>query len=139
VETRNTFNTQQTAREQEGLLASVTVHLELVGHQVELTLRDTDETRVLARMEALLKQFPRATAFADDTPHGPRPAPMRSRITTLLQGYPAGLTRTEIQQKLHVDRNLKDTLYGMVRQKLLGTNGKGIYILVSGKSPTKAS
>jgi hypothetical protein len=140
MEIRNTFDPQQAAREQEGLHASVTVHLELAGHQVELTLRDTDETRVLARMEALLKQFPRATAFADDTPHGPRPAPMRLRIKTLLQGYPAGLTRKEIQQKLHVvDRNLKDTLYGMVRNKILGTNGKGIYILVSGKSPTKAS
>jgi len=95
--------------------------------------------RVLARMEALLQQYPQTATPASDTLHGPRPAPMRPRIQALLQGYPAGLTRTEIQQKLHVDRNLKDTLYGMVRSKLLDTNGKGVYIRVSGKSPTKAS
>jgi hypothetical protein len=126
---------------QAGFHASVSVHLELGGHQVDLTLQDTDETRVLARMEALLKQFPRAATFADDTPHGPRPSPMRQRIMTLLQGYPAGLTRKEIQEQLHVEptRNLKDTLYGMVRQKLLGTREKGVYILRSDKSPTKAS
>jgi hypothetical protein len=139
METRKTSDMQQAAREQEGLHASVTVHLELAGHQVKITLRDTDEMRVLARMEALLQQFPRASTFADDTPHGQRPAPMPQRIATLLQGYPAGLTRKEIQQHLHVERNLKDTLYGMVRRNLLGTHGKGVYVLRSGTSPTKAS
>jgi hypothetical protein len=126
---------------QAGFHASVSVHLELGGHQVELTLQDTDETRVLARMEALLKQFPRAATFGDDTPHGPRPSPMRQRIMTLLQGYPRGLTRKEIQEQLQVEptRNLKDTLYGMVRQKLLGTREKGVYVLMSDKRPTKAS
>jgi hypothetical protein len=121
------------------LQTSVSVQLELAGYQVELTLRDTDETRVLARMEALLKQFPPATKVMDDTVHEQRPAPMRQRIVTLLQSYPAGLTRKEIQQQLHVEHNLKDTLYGMVRHKLLGTNTKGVYVLKSDKSPTKAS
>jgi hypothetical protein len=127
------------AREQEGIHASFRVHIEISGHQVEITLQDTDETRGLARMEALLKRLPHAATFADDMPHGPRLSPMRQRIMRLLQGYPAGLTRKEIQEKLDVSSNLKDTLYGMVRQKRLGTNGKGIYVLMSGKSPTKAS
>jgi hypothetical protein len=139
VDTPKTSDTQETTPEQAVLPVSATVHLELGGHQVQLTLHDTDEMRVLARMEALLQQYPQTATPAYDTLHDPRPAPMRSRIQALLQGYPAGLTRKEIQQKLHVDRNLKDTLYGMVRNKLLGTNGKGVYILVSGKSPTKAS
>ena len=29
----------------------------LEGHQVQITLRDTDETRLLARLEALLKPY----------------------------------------------------------------------------------
>jgi hypothetical protein len=38
--------------------ASVNVHLELGGRQVQLTLRDTDEGRLLARLEAVLQRFP---------------------------------------------------------------------------------
>src|SRR6266851_2040887 len=38
--------------------ASVNVHLELAGRQVQLTLRDTDEGRLLARLEAVLQRFP---------------------------------------------------------------------------------
>jgi hypothetical protein len=121
------------------LQTSVSVQLELAGYQVELTLRDTDETRVLARMEALLKQLPPATTVMDNSVDEQRPAPMRQRIMTLLQGYPAGLTRKEIQEQLHVEHNLKDTLYGMVRHKRLITPTKGVYVLRSDQSPTKAS
>src|SRR5262249_1447233 len=38
--------------------ASVNVHLELGGRQVQLTLRDSDEGRLLARLEAVLQRFP---------------------------------------------------------------------------------
>jgi hypothetical protein len=38
--------------------ASVNVHLELAGRQVQLTLRDSDEGRLLARLEAILQRFP---------------------------------------------------------------------------------
>lgn len=121
------------------LQTSVSVQLELAGQQVELTVRDTDARRALARMEALLKQLPAATSGMDATLHGQRPVPMRQRIMTLLQGYPAGLTRKEIQEQLHVEHNLKDTLYGMVRHKRLTTPTKGVYVLRSDQSPTKAS
>jgi hypothetical protein len=38
--------------------ASVNVHLTIGGWQVQLTLRDTDETRLLARLAAVLAQYP---------------------------------------------------------------------------------
>jgi hypothetical protein len=38
--------------------ASVNVHLELAGRQVQLTLRDSDEGRLLQRLEAVLQCFP---------------------------------------------------------------------------------
>lgn len=38
--------------------ASANVHLELAGRQVQLTLRDSDEVRLLARLDAVLQRFP---------------------------------------------------------------------------------
>ena len=38
--------------------ASVNCHLTIAGRQVQLTLRDTDETRLLQRLAAVLQQFP---------------------------------------------------------------------------------
>lgn len=38
--------------------ASVNFHTTIAGRQVQITLRDTDETRLLARLETLLQQFP---------------------------------------------------------------------------------
>ena len=38
--------------------ASVNVHLTVGGRQVQLTLRDSDEGRLLARLEAVLQRFP---------------------------------------------------------------------------------
>jgi hypothetical protein len=38
--------------------ASVNFHTTLAGRQVQITLRDTDESKLLARLEALLKRFP---------------------------------------------------------------------------------
>jgi hypothetical protein len=36
----------------------VNVHLELAGRQVQLTMRDSDEGRLLARLDAVLQRFP---------------------------------------------------------------------------------
>ena len=38
--------------------ASVNCHITIAGRQVQVTLRDTDETRLLARLTALLAQYP---------------------------------------------------------------------------------
>jgi hypothetical protein len=38
--------------------ASCNVYVMLAGRKVQLTLRDSDEQRLLARLEALLKRFP---------------------------------------------------------------------------------
>jgi len=38
--------------------ASVNVHVTLAGRTVQVTLRDSDEQRLLARLEALLQRFP---------------------------------------------------------------------------------
>jgi hypothetical protein len=38
--------------------ASVNVHITIAGRQVQLTLRDTDEVRLLARLEEVLQRFP---------------------------------------------------------------------------------
>jgi hypothetical protein len=38
--------------------ASVNVHLTIAGRQVQITLRDTDETRLLTRLQTVLAQYP---------------------------------------------------------------------------------
>src|SRR5262249_412832 len=50
--------------------ASVNVHVTLAGRTVQVTLRDSDEQRLLARLEALLKRFP-----AEDQPKGEQAQP----------------------------------------------------------------
>ena len=40
------------------LVAGVNRHITLAGRQVHITLRDTDETRLLARLAQLLAQYP---------------------------------------------------------------------------------
>jgi hypothetical protein len=50
--------------------ASVNCHITIEGRQVQITLRDTDETRLLQRLRALLKQYP-APAQPERT-QGPR-------------------------------------------------------------------
>ena len=52
--------------------ASVNVHLELAGRQVQLTLRDLDEMRLLARLDAILQRFPLVVTPTDDTPRCPK-------------------------------------------------------------------
>jgi len=48
--------------------ASVNVHLTIGGRQVQLTLRDSDESRLLVRLDAVLQRFPVTDKPADDTP-----------------------------------------------------------------------
>ena len=57
--------------------ASVNVHVELAGRQVQLTLRDSDEGRLLARLEAVLERFPVAAKPVDTTPQCPTHGPMK--------------------------------------------------------------
>ena len=52
--------------------ASINVHLELAGRQVQLTLRDSDEGRLLARLEAVLQRFPLVVKPTDETPQCPK-------------------------------------------------------------------
>jgi len=51
--------------------ASVNCHITLEGRQVQLTLRGTDETRLLQRLAAVLKQYPLpAQPATQDRPQG---------------------------------------------------------------------
>ena len=52
--------------------ASANVHVTLAGRKVQVTLRDSDEQRLLARLEALLQRFPANTPVQDSvTPLAP--------------------------------------------------------------------
>jgi hypothetical protein len=50
--------------------ASANVHVTLAGRKVQVTLRDSDEQRLLARLEALLQRFP-----AEDEPGSEQASP----------------------------------------------------------------
>jgi hypothetical protein len=63
--------------------ASANCHIELEGRQVQLTLRDTDERRLLSRLRTVLRKFPVPAAQLDlglpagtaPTSRGPETAP----------------------------------------------------------------
>jgi len=57
--------------------ASVNIHVELAGRQVQLTLRDSDEGRLLQRLEAVLQRFPLVVKPVDTTPQCPTHGPMK--------------------------------------------------------------
>ena len=57
--------------------ASINVHLELAGRQVQLTLRDSDEGRLLQRLDAVLQRFPLVVKPTDETPRCPKHGPMK--------------------------------------------------------------
>jgi hypothetical protein len=48
--------------------ASINVHITLAGRDCQLTLRDTDETRLLTRLETVLARFPVAAPALVQTP-----------------------------------------------------------------------
>ncbi len=50
--------------------ASCNVYVEVAGRKVQMTLRDSDEQRLLARLEALLQRFPSAAETAPEPPEG---------------------------------------------------------------------
>ena len=52
--------------------ASANVHVMLAGRQVQVTLRDTDEQRLLARLETLLQRFPVPEDHTKHTEQEPR-------------------------------------------------------------------
>jgi hypothetical protein len=54
--------------------ASVNCHITLEGRQVQVTLRDNDETRLLGRLAALLRQYPLAETQQPTSQHNaPQP------------------------------------------------------------------
>jgi hypothetical protein len=50
--------------------ASVNVYVTLAGRQVQVTLRDSDEGRLLARLETLLQRFPAEDAGEQESAEG---------------------------------------------------------------------
>jgi hypothetical protein len=50
---------------------------------------------------------------------------MRRRIVALLQEHPEGLTPAEMRDLLRADRNLADTVLGMLRYGLVQRVGRG--------------
>jgi hypothetical protein len=50
--------------------ASANVHVTLAGRKVQVTLRDSDETRLLVRLEALLQRFPTEEESEQTPPEG---------------------------------------------------------------------
>ena len=54
-----------------------------------------------------------------------RPSTMRQPIVDLLHAHPDGLTAVQIKVHLGVDKNIGDTLAGMVRDHLLEKQGSG--------------
>lgn len=52
--------------------ASVNVRLTLGGREVQLTLRGSDEGRLLARLDAVLQRFPLVVTPTDETPRCPK-------------------------------------------------------------------
>jgi hypothetical protein len=50
--------------------ASMNVYIELCGRKVQVTLRDSDETRLLVRLEALLQRFPTEEEDEQEPPEG---------------------------------------------------------------------
>ena len=50
--------------------ASVNCYITLAGRKVQVTLRDSDETRLLARLEALLQRFPAEADSEQEPPEG---------------------------------------------------------------------
>jgi hypothetical protein len=50
--------------------ASCNVYVEISGRKVQVTLRDSDETRLLHRLEALLQRFPSEAEAEPEPPEG---------------------------------------------------------------------
>ncbi len=59
---------------------------------------------------------------------GGRPTTIRPRIMDLLRAHPEGLTAVEIKVHLGIDKNIGDTLSGMVRNRLLTKQGSGAQV-----------
>src|SRR5262249_54955388 len=113
---------RQAAREREALLLRM----------VEQTQQRYD--RLLDMLRPLPSQTPRRPVTCPQHPGPRRQGPpqrqagafpagshgeTRRRIVTLLQDHPEGLTHDEMQRLLGVDKNLSDTLIGMLRYALV--------------------
>jgi len=63
---------------------------------------------------------------------------MRRRILALLRAQPGGLTATQVQRALSVDKDLGWTLEGMAKGHLLTRVGPGCYALINHKGSLDA-
>jgi hypothetical protein len=119
--------------------------------------RERDYREHIARLTAMLDQAHQQNQRLLDMPRTPAPPPtpapqptpahtaapagdprgaMRRQLVALLAEYPQGLTRHEIQRLLGVDRNLSDTLSGMLRYKLLRRVERGRYVTDALQNPS---
>jgi hypothetical protein len=80
---------------------------------------------------------PQPTPARTPAPAGDARGAMRRQIVALLRAYPAGLTRHEIQHLLGLDRNLSDTLSGMLRYGLVHRLARGTYVARPSLHPTR--
>ena len=62
---------------------------------------------------------------------------MRQRIVALLQAHPGGLTAVEIKVPLHMDKNIGNTLAGMVRDQVLAKQGSGAQVRYRAARPSE--
>jgi hypothetical protein len=126
---------------------------ELQGSRQAAQERERDYREHIAQLTAMLEQAHQQNQRLLDLPRSVppvRPSPerhpagahtaaprggsrgdMRRCIVTLLQEHPEGLTRDELQTSLGVDKNLSDTLSGMVRYGLVQRVGRGRYVGVT--------
>jgi hypothetical protein len=108
----------QAAREERALLLQM---LQDMQHRYDRLL---DAPRVPAPPPPA----PTPTPARTSPPAGGARGAMRRRIVALLRDYPEGLTPAEIQRLLGVDRNLADTLSGMLRYRLVQRAEDGRYV-----------
>jgi hypothetical protein len=80
--------------------ASVNCHILLAGRQVQITLRDTDESRLLARLAALLRQYPPA-----------QPPPQAAAQTPVCQWHGAMKESTKAKGTWYCPAKMADGSY----------------------------
>jgi hypothetical protein len=88
------------------------------------------EARLLNLLERLQPKMAR-TRLPSSPPRQP-PGPMRQHIVTLLTAHPKGLPRRQLEIALGTDKNLTDTLQGMVRAGMIVRLAPAFFALAPG-------
>lgn len=82
----------------------------------------------LRTLEQLIRQIDKTGGPRGASLLGAPPQPrMRQPILTLLQDYPNGLTRKDIETKLNSPKKLSHVLQGMIRAKLIERTKPGVF------------